>query len=58
MLARIIGHEPSARPYRNQKPIPVVNTMYIASEMPLVSRLRMVLIACGTNASVVRIAAA
>ena len=37
--------------------MPMVNTTYIPSEMLRVSLLRMVFNACGTNASVVSVAA-
>lgn len=46
------------RPKRNHSKVPVAKREYINNEMPVVSFVRIVLIACGRNEAVVNKAAA
>ena len=48
VLARIIGIECRAMPYTSHIATPSVNTTYMPSDSPRVSRLRIVFAACGT----------
>ena len=57
-LATIKGHRPDKAPYTSQSTMPAVKALYMPSEMPLTSRVRMVCQTCGTKDSVVRDAAA
>ena len=56
-LATIKGPSPVSRPYTPHRAMPAVNSAYIRKEMPRVSPVRRVLIACGMKLRVVRLAA-
>ena len=57
-LATTIGILLLNRPKRNHSKVPVAKREYINNEMPVVSFVRIVLIACGRKDAVVRAAAA
>jgi hypothetical protein len=56
-LADIIGMLPENRPNNNHSKVPNANREYIDKEMPEVSFVRIVLIACGRKETVVQAAA-
>ena len=57
-FAIITGILPLNKPKRNHNKVPDAKSEYMNKEMPLVSFVRMVLIACGRKDAVVKIAAA
>ena len=56
-FATVTGMLPLSKPYNNQNNVPLVNNAYMYSEMPEVSFVFMVLIACGRKETVVQNAA-
>lgn len=57
-LAATIGIFPVNRPNKSQSRVPKVKSAYMNKDIPEVSFVRMVLIACGRNEIVVQTAAA
>jgi hypothetical protein len=57
-LAMVTGILPVSKPKVSHSNVPTVNSQYMDREMPEVSLVRMVFIACGIKEAVVQIAAA
>lgn len=57
-LAAITGISFRSIPYISQSRMPLVNMLYMTSDIPLVSFVRTIFIICGSNEKVVQAAAA